>query len=294
MRDDKSRFGAIRAPSQSKPKSGKSGFEYEQFLSQLETVANQVSQQKLENMKAALHRVYTRRFKARRRTPKYGTINKGFTELELRQFLMAVKHEKFRLLFKYQAYMGLRIGEACSLHISNIGFDKRELTFRTEKAGKMDTLRIPEELFKETVEYIARNEAEIEASNGYVFFKNHDNNDNKLQHVEVNYVRKVFRESTKVAGLNQIYGTSDETYAGHKERQLFRLTTHSLRHYAITRFAKSTNGNIVLTSRFARHSRPDITMTYVGKDQEELFGNIDFAFSANRLRSLQEKFPHLS
>jgi hypothetical protein len=61
----------------------------------------------------------------------------------------------------------------------------------------MDSLLIPMELFKETVEYIARNEASIKAANGYVFFKDNDNNHNNLQHVDVNYVRKVFRETLK-------------------------------------------------------------------------------------------------
>ncbi len=225
-----------------------------------------------------MHRVYKRRFKAPKE-PKYGSINKAFTETELQLFLRTVRSEKFRLLFKYQAYLGLRVGEVCQLHLGNIDFDKRELTIRSEKSRKMDSLLIPAELFKETVEYIAKNEAHIRASNGHVFYKDNDNNHNKLPHVDVNYVRKVFRDTIQAAGLDAVYGHSEETYANHSERRLFRLSTHSLRHYAITRFAKSTNGNIVLASRFARHSRPDITMTYIAKDNEQLYREIDSAFS---------------
>ncbi len=290
---DKIGFISGKTPSPKASETSISRFDYAQFAAQLKALANSAPQQRLEDMKSILHKAYGRRFKGRRKTPKYGSINKGFTELELRQFLINVPYEKFRLLFKYQAYLGLRIGEACALHISCIDFDKRELTLETEKAKKMDTLLIPVALFKETIEYIAKNETSIKASNGYVFFKEHDNNANRLQHVEVNYARKVFRESAQSAGLNQMYGTSEETYSDHKERGLYRLTSHSLRHYAITRFAKATNGNVVLASRFARHSRPDITMTYISKDQEELFRNIDFAFSENRvshLRSLSNGF----
>ena len=147
----------------------------------------------------------------------------------------------------------------------------------------MDSLLIPMELFKETVEYMAKNEASIKAANGYVFFKENDNNHNDIKHVEVNYARKVFRETIKLVGLDSVYGHSEEAYSNHKERRLFRLSTHSLRHYAITRFAKSTNGNVVLTSRFARHSRPDVTMTYISKDAEELYNSIDVAFSKPKL-----------
>ncbi len=84
------------------------------------------------------------------------------------------------LLFKYQAYLGLRIGEVCQLHISNIDFAKRELTIKSEKSHNLDSLLIPTDLFKETIEYIAKNEASIKALKGYVFFKENNNNNNNL------------------------------------------------------------------------------------------------------------------
>jgi integrase len=82
----------------------------------------------------------------------------------------------------------------------------------------------------------------------------------------------------KDSGLDYAYRYSEEMYSGRKERPLYRITTHSLRHYAITKFAKSTNGNIVLTSRFARHADPSTTMQYISRDNEELYKNIDYAF----------------
>jgi integrase len=254
---------------------------------QIELAAQTLPQSKLEELKAALHKAYKKRFRTPKE-PKYGSINKAFTELELQHFLRNVKSDKFRLLFKYQAYLGLRVGEVSKLHISNINFDKRELTLKSEKSGRLDALIIPLDLYHETVEYIAKNEARLRASNGHVFYKDNDNNHNKLPHVDVNYVRKVFRDTIQAAGLDTVYGHSEETYADHNERRLFRLSTHSLRHYAITRFAKSTNGNIVLTSRFARHSRPDITMTYIAKDNEELYRNIDFAFDQHKMDAIKQ------
>ncbi len=113
-----------------------------------------IPQSQLEKLRSVLHHVDTRRFKGKRKTPKYGSINKGFTELELQHFLRNVPNEKFRLLFKYQAYLGLRVGEVSRLHIRNIDFDKRELTIKSEKSGVSDSLKIPSGLFNETVEYI--------------------------------------------------------------------------------------------------------------------------------------------
>jgi integrase len=233
-------------------------------------------------------KAHERRFK-RRREPRYGSINKGFTELELQRFLRSIHNDKFHLLFSYQAQLGLRVGEVCKLHVSNIDFDKRELTIKSKKSKRIDALIIPLDLFKETVEYIASNEARIRASNGYVFFKDNDNNRNKTPHLDVNYVRKVFGEILKAANMDQVYAYSEETDQLHKSRPLYRLTTHSLRHYAITHFAKSANGNVVLASRFARHSNSSTTMRYIAKDKDELYKNIDYAF-ADRLKSLKENY----
>ena len=84
-----------------------------------------------------------------------------------------------------------------------------------------------------------------------------------------------------------MYDTSDESSQGRSVRQLHRLTTHSLRHYAITAFAKQINGNLVLTSRFARHSDPSTTMTYISTRKEELYSEIDNTFSLEQAKSLK-------
>ena len=91
----------------------------------------------------------------------------------------------------------------------------------------------------------------------------------------MDYVRNRFRHYIELADIDQVYDISDESYESHAPRRLHRLTTHSLRHYAITSFSKQTNGNIVLTSRFARHSKPDTTMTYINTRKEELYAELD-------------------
>ncbi len=190
------------------------------------------------------------------------------------------------LLFKYQAYLGLRVGEISKLHMNNINFDKRELTIKSKKSHKLNSLLIPLDLFKETMEYIVKNKASIKASSGYVFFKENDNNSNNLLHVEQNYVRKVFRETIVSANLDYNYGYSDENY-GEPQCTLHRLTTHSLRHYAITRFSKANNGNIVLTCRYARHASPTTTIRYIAKDNEQLYKEIDNIFSDHVIQNVR-------
>ena len=258
-------------------KTAGSGCGFEDFLRQVEKFSNSMSKNELEEVRAVVHKAHSRRFK-QRKAPKYGTTNKAFTELELQHFLRNVKNEKFSLLFRYLAFLGLRVGEVCKLHISNIDFDKRELTLKSEKSALVDSLIIPLELFKETVEFMNKHSVEIKSAGGYIFFKENDNGHTRNLHIDVNYIRNVFSEITQAAGLSQAYADSEETDISRRSRQLHRLTTHSLRHYAITHFAKSTNGNIVLASRFARHSNPS-TMRYIAKDKDELYKNIDFAFT---------------
>lgn len=84
-----------------------------------------------------------RRF-LRRRTPEYGSMNKGFSEAELEKFFSMMDDPKAHLLFSFQAIIGLRIGEAVKV---NINLKTRELRIFTEKSGKTDYLLIPVRFF---------------------------------------------------------------------------------------------------------------------------------------------------
>ncbi len=69
----------------------------------------------------------------------------------MQRFFKAIESDKFRILFSYQAQFGLRIGEAVKLNAKNINFQTKELALKTEKARIIDTLRIPVQLFKQTL-----------------------------------------------------------------------------------------------------------------------------------------------
>lgn len=246
---------------------------------ELEELLPSLGKHKIEILQKTIQAHYIKRFKGRRKTPKYGSLNKGFTESQLQVFFRSIRNEKYRLLFAYQAQLGLRIGEVVKLNIKDINFQSRELKVYTEKAQTLDTLIIPLKLFEETNTFIASFELEISEAQGYIFFRDPKKSHRQEGFVEPNYMRKVFRQSIEEALLNEdAYGLSEEDN-GRTARQLHRLTTHSLRHYAITRFAKGCNGNLVLTSRFARHSEPTITMTYINTDKTELYEAIERAFS---------------
>jgi integrase len=110
-----------------------------------------------------------RRF-LRRRIPKYGTINKGFTEEELIRFLNAVEDPKLALLFTFQAVLGLRIGEAVKIHIRDINLQTKELRIDNQKGSRADCLPVPTQLFEQTVNYINDYEDAIVKAKGYIFW----------------------------------------------------------------------------------------------------------------------------
>ena len=226
----------------------------------------------------------------RRRTPKYGSMNKGFTEEELERFFRVVNDPKLHLLFSYQAILGLRIGEAVRLNIKDLNLKSRELRIFTEKSGKTDYTLIPEKLFDATISFIAAYERDIAAANGFLFFSFTPGRRTKktLPHVSTETVRDAFHEYIRKAGLEEIYGYSSDA----KPKPLYRLSPHSLRHYAITNFCRKTNGNVILASRFARHSRLETTMIYVHTEKEELYKSIERAQDnqlLERIKMMQEK-----
>ncbi len=240
----------------------------------------------IEELRSEIKQHYLSRFK-RPRIAKYGTLNKGFEEQELRVFLAHIDNEKHRLLFEFMANLGLRVGEAVRVNIKDIKPESRELIVYTEKARQPDSLRIPLPLFKETLDFIHAHTQEIEQHEGYIFFKDFKYSKHGCNHLDLNYVRNIFREYITDAGLDETYDVSEERNS-RTPRRLHRLTTHSLRHYAITRFARSTNGNVVLTAHFARHRNPSTTNTYIALDKKELYDVID-AISVNEAILLKKK-----
>lgn len=197
-----------------------------QFLVDFTRLCNDVSEPKLKKLMKVVSLARKRRFRHGNKMPKYGTMNKGFTEYELRQFLKVIKNPKHLLLFKYQAMLALRVGEAVKLNMEDVNIVTRELKIYAPKISRVDYLLIPESLFNDTLKYYQMYEEEIKTAKGFLFFKGES-------HIDESYVRNRFREYCVKAGLNEVYAISDDVLK--EQRRLFRLTTHSLRHYAITR-----------------------------------------------------------
>ncbi len=238
----------------------------------LEWLGRYLPKQRLVRAIEILSEARKRRF-LRRRIPKYGTMNKGFTEQELIRFLNAVEDPRMALLFTFQAVLGLRIGEAVKLHVKDLNLETRDLKIDNQKGSRADSLPIPPQLFEQMLKYISDYEDAIAKAKGHLFWAETFPDRNPCPYLDKNYVRNVFRQTIRKLKLDETYGLAD----GSIPKQLHRLTTHSLRHYAITNFSKKNNGNVVLTSKFARHHRVETTMTYIHTGKEELYRSIAMA-----------------
>jgi len=242
---------------------------------QLKGVLPSLSKWRLEEVSKIVHQVYISRYK-RRSKPKYGSISKCPTQQQLEAFMRAVNTPKFRLLFGgIMAQLGLRIGEAVRVNIANLDLENRTLTLRSEKSHRLDTVLIPLPLFRETIEFIKTNARAIEESGGYLFFADKKKSHGRLEgFLDENYVRNRFRRYMEKAGLDAVYDVSDEQ-GGRTPRKLRVFSSHSLRHYAITRFAKGCNGNVLLASKFARHASPETTSIYLHVERSEINAVVD-------------------
>jgi len=259
-----------------------------QIKEQIEFLGKHLSKSSLVKAVGILSEARKSRF-LRRKTPKYGSMNKGFTEEELEAFFSVIDEPKARLLFSFQAVLGLRIGEAIRVNVNDINLRSRELRIFTEKSKKTDYLLIPEKLFDSVLRYIGTFEKDIARAEGYLFFSfgQGRRTENTEPHITTETARKMFVQYTRKAKLDMAYGYS----VGEKPKTLYRLSTHSLRHHAITNFCRKNGGNVVLASKFARHTDLQTTMVYVHTAKNELYESIERANNdelLEKVRKMQE------
>ena len=197
-------------------------------------------------------------------------INRNFSEEELDKFFSVVDNKKHLLCFKLQAYLGLRISEAVKVNISDIDFNRRKIRVYSEKTKQMDFLHLHDLAFESVQEWVRSHAKEIEEHQGFLIFS-----DYKTGHISKDRMRNYFREYLKKAKLDDCYveisTVGKQCYGKSQSRKLRRLSTHSLRHYYVTKVYKKTL-NPVVTQKCARHRSFKSTSCYIhleGKDIDE-------------------------
>lgn len=217
----------------------------------------ELSKDKLTKLITKLSRIKKYKYK-KNREPKYGNINKGFTETELKHFFSVCKNEKAYLAFFLMANLGLRVGEVVNIKIEDIDLFKHKLRISTEKAHTGDLLYMPNQVQKLLYGWVQKFQQKIMQHDGFILFS-----DSGRKNLSPNWLRNEFREVCYLADLNEFYDYCK------KGRKLHRLTTHSLRHYFITYVYKKSKDPIH-TQRLARHREFKSTQTYIHASQEDI------------------------
>ena len=228
-----------------------------------------LSQDKLKELIKKISDVRKKKYK-RCKDKRYGNLNRAFTEGELRNFFKCCKNIRANLAFRLMAYLGLRVGEVVELKVEDIDFKNHKLKVNTEKSGTTDFLYIHSEVRKILYSWVQKFQEEILKHNGYVLFPD-PKCPSKNNHITANWLRKEFRNVSLISNLNESYGIANNYIKEGvlKERRLFRLTTHSLRHYYIDRIYKSCKDPLK-TQKLARHQSFKSTQTYIHLRQDDI------------------------
>jgi integrase len=226
-----------------------------------------------------------RKKRFRRRDRKYGNINKGFTQEELERFFLHCENPKAKLVFKIMSCVGLRIAEAASLQLSDINWKSRRLSVQTLKARTGDSLYLHDEILTLLEEWVRVNYGKIVESDGYLFYS--DSPVQKRKYVSPDWLRNEFRRTIALASLDEWYSKSEESKHNRPSRKLHRLTTHSLRHYFITRVYNETK-DIVVAQKLARHTDSKATHTYIFTAQTSLDESMKKVFEKGMLEEEKE------
>lgn len=208
-----------------------------------------------------------KRFWKTRRKCKYGTMYKAFRDPELLKFLQSVTTRKYRVIFQVMGLLGLRIGEASQLRYEQIDWEGRRLFLTTEKTGVADALPLYDGVYR-LLERWCQDEG---ITKGPLFPSERD----PAVPVSAALAAKRFSQARARAGLDMVYAPRDGE--GKQAGQLRRLSSHSLRHYFITK-VHNTTGNLRAAQLLARHTNIGTTQRYIHIDEKELREAVEESF----------------
>jgi len=203
-------------------------------------------------------------------------INRNFSDEELEKFFSVIKNKKHLLCFKLQAYLGLRISEAVKVNLSDIDFQRRKIKVYAEKTKEIDFIHLHDLAFESVQNWVRIHAKEIEEHDGFLIYS-----DRGKGHVSKDRMRNFFRDYLEKAKLDdeyvEIFTVGKQCYGKAKSRKLRRLSTHSLRHYYVTKVYNETM-NPVVTQKCARHRSFRSTECYINLNPQDAVDALDKAF----------------
>jgi integrase len=186
---------------------------------------------------------------------------RAFTVSELEKLLVAAEGSEWKGLIAFGLYTGQRLGDVARLTWSNIDPTNNEISFQTEKTGRVQLIPIAAPLARYMTE-------ELSASDdpGAPLFPRAYENAHRLG--RVSSLSRQFHDLLISAGLAKPHGKSGEAGEEKSLRRIVHpLSFHSLRHTA-TSFLKSAGANNSTVMDLIGHESTAISAHYTTIDSE--------------------------
>jgi integrase len=252
--------------------SGKNGGEREENPTTNPPISlEDLSKNKLQALRDKISEIKRKKY-PNKNEKKYSNVDKSFSEEELKKFLKACRSEKTFIAFSMMAMLGLRVGEAVKVNLNQLDFVKNKIKILTEKSNTVDFLHLHSEVRKLLYSWVQKNREEILKHDGFIFFPDVKSKSQR-KHISPDWLRNEFRKVCDSTGLNDCYSESEDARNPIKskngKRKLHRLTSHSLRHFFISKVYSGCLDPIK-TQMLARHSDFKSTKFYIHIQQTSL------------------------
>jgi integrase len=197
---------------------------------------------------------------------KYGSLQRGFSLEEFKDFLALFKPEEFRFRFYclWSVWWGKRCGEAHQLNVSDFCFESQSIIIYREKNEGPQEFRIEDGLWAETLNYMQIYEKEIKESGGFVFFSASRTQRNRLEKCwATGWIRKKFREvCARSEKFSKAYCDTNCWHPKAVSHKLHQFSVHSLR-YTFAYVAIDFFHDPTIVKELMGHRKIDSTMHYI-------------------------------
>lgn len=173
---------------------------------------------------------------------------------QIRGYLDRRESPSLKMCIKIMMVLGIRVGDSVMLKRDNFSKDFSELAFQIQKTGKIQNRMMPKFLQRELQLYHRRYYRRMKES--YLFFANW-RNQSKNSHLQRSTINFFFADMRNELGLTHVYYTCKDG------KKLFRISPHTLRHYAAWRYYRASDNDIRAVQQLLGHSDIRTTSRYI-------------------------------
>ncbi len=190
-------------------------------------------------------------------------------KLRLTNYIKYITDDEFKIIGKWinklespaikaclrtLAFTGIRVGECVELTRDNFNKDFSVVTFELKKSKRIKERILPSFLSKELVQYYKKYYWRM--TDHHMFFANYKNQ-SKNKHIQRDSVGAKFKQLREELKLDQVY------YVCKDGKKLYRISPHTMRHYAIYRFYKAAGNCIITAQQIIGHKKIETTAKYI-------------------------------